>query len=308
MEIKKWIMLGATVLVVAVSALVIKQVVGTDMNETESSVERVTEGSVVTVAPDAVTAADVEAVTPEQVPATLTTTPAPVQATPTVTPVGTQVAAPVSPEPTQETPAVTSKPISTTPTVTPKPTPVPPIITSAPESVSESTVPDSVTTAAQEPAPTASPNKTESSDAHVHSVVSDEKAATCLETGYRKEFCSECGELLAEQKETAALEHDFVKSVWESPTCQVGGYYNNTCKRCGIVECVTEDPLPHEVEDITMQEGNCMEDTIIRHICKNCGVQVESDTRYTPYNVHNWVTEVVDGSTVTCCTDCGVVK
>ena len=71
---------------------------------------------------------------------------------------------------------------------------------------------------------------------------------------------------------------------------------------------MTQAPLPHEVEDIVVQEGNCMEDTVIRHICKQCGVQVESDTRYTVYDAHSWVTERVDNMEVTYCERCGLAR
>ena len=109
------------------------------------------------------------------------------------------------------------------------------------------------------------------------------------------------------EESACALGHDFNTSVWETATCLKGGYYNNTCRRCGLVESVTEAPLPHDVEDILIQEGNCMQDTVIRHICKSCGQQVESDTRYTT-EVHKWVCAVVDGREVFYCEWCGVVQ
>lgn len=102
--------------------------------------------------------------------------------------------------------------------------------------------------------------------------------------------------------------HEFEKAVWELPTCQKGGYYNNICKICGLVESVTQEPLSHEVTDIVIQEGNCMEDRVIRHICKNCEIQVESDTRYPVYDVHLWKSENVDGELIEYCERCGVVK
>lgn len=101
--------------------------------------------------------------------------------------------------------------------------------------------------------------------------------------------------------------HVFQVSIWETPTCLKGGYYNNICERCGLVECVTQPALSHEVEDITIQEGNCMEDTIIRHRCKNCGQQIKSDTRFTP-QIHQWGSAVVDGQPVTYCEWCGVTQ
>ena len=102
--------------------------------------------------------------------------------------------------------------------------------------------------------------------------------------------------------------HEFEMSVWELPTCQKSGYYNNVCKSCGVVECITQEPIPHEVEDIVVQEGNCMEDRVIRHICKMCEQQVKSDTRYTVYDKHLWNTEWVDGIEVEYCEWCGVAK
>jgi len=102
--------------------------------------------------------------------------------------------------------------------------------------------------------------------------------------------------------------HEFEMSVWELPTCQKSGYYNNVCKSCGVVECITQEPIPHEVEDIVVQEGNCMEDRVIRHICKMCEHQVKSDTRYTVYDKHLWNKEWVNGIEVEYCEWCGVAK
>lgn len=110
-----------------------------------------------------------------------------------------------------------------------------------------------------------------------------------------------------EFEEAAVCVHDFKKSIWENPTCMNGGYYNNICQKCGHVECVTLEPLPHESEDIVVQQGNCMEDTVIRHTCKNCGQQVKSDTRFTE-QIHDWVTSIIDGEEITYCSRCGVAQ
>lgn len=184
----------------------------------------------------------------------------------------------------------------------------------APESVAvEPEVPESVEEESEAPeSAAAEPEEPESSTAKQESTVHTctfttmETAATCLESGQIQEICTECKQV-GSSRETAALGHDFKRSIWESATCLKGGYYNNTCKRCGLVECVTEAALPHEPEEVVVQEGNCMEDTIIRHICKNCGQQTESDTRYTP-QVHDWVQGIVDGAEITYCAMCGVVQ
>ena len=102
--------------------------------------------------------------------------------------------------------------------------------------------------------------------------------------------------------------HEYKKAIWELPTCQKGGYYNNICISCGYVECVTQEALPHEVEDQVVQEGNCMEDTVIEHVCVNCGIKVKSDTRYTAYDIHQWTKEEVDGVILEYCENCGVTK
>lgn len=115
------------------------------------------------------------------------------------------------------------------------------------------------------------------------------------------------GIVKTEAEESASLGHDMKLAVWETATCLKGGFYNNVCQRCGIVENITEEPLPHDVEDVLVQEGNCIEDTIIRHICKSCGQRVEEDTRYTP-QIHHWIQEEVDNSTVLYCQWCGVVQ
>lgn len=117
---------------------------------------------------------------------------------------------------------------------------------------------------------------------------------------------AETGNTLAPVQREEVHVHDFKKSIWELPTCQKGGYYNNICQTCGFVECVTQNPLSHEPEDILIQEGNCMEDTVIRHVCKVCGFQVKSDTRYTEYEKHEWINEMVDGMEMQVCIRCGI--
>lgn len=108
-------------------------------------------------------------------------------------------------------------------------------------------------------------------------------------------------------EETQEHVHDYIRGVWESPTCQKSGYYNNICKECGVVECVMQEPISHESKEIVLQEGNCMSDTIIRHECTMCGMQTLPDTHYTENNLHNWLTEQIEGTEVTYCTWCGVV-
>lgn len=89
---------------------------------------------------------------------------------------------------------------------------------------------------------------------------------------------------------------------------QPGGYYNKICSSCGLVECVSQKPIPHEAQEILVQEGNCMEDTIIRRICKMCGMQVESDIRYTPADGHRWERQILDGTETDYCIHCGIVR
>lgn len=144
------------------------------------------------------------------------------------------------------------------------------------------------------------------SQAHQCTYEWTEIAATCLETGRKEEICSGCGRRRTQYR-IPALGHDFRKSIWESATCLKGGYYNNICERCGLVECVSEAQLPHEPERITVQEGNCMEDTVIRHICRNCGQQTDADIRYTP-RIHEWCTLTDEEGEVTYCVRCGITQ
>lgn len=164
------------------------------------------------------------------------------------------------------------------------------------------------TTEPPKPVETIAPQPTEVPVVHIHALVVGKQEATCLTEGVEKEYCSVCGEVIREDVVQSALGHDFVKSIWELPTCQKGGYYNNICNRCGVVECVTQEPLPHEIKDIVLQEGNCMSDTVIQHICELCGVKVKTDTRFTNYDAHNWITEKVDGMEVVYCEWCGIVE
>lgn len=101
-------------------------------------------------------------------------------------------------------------------------------------------------------------------------------------------------------------EHTFVKNVWESATCEKSGYYTKVCSECGLEENVQEAPLAHETEAVVVQEGNCMEDTIIRYVCKYCQQQIGQEIRYTEVEIHDPAESNVDGVIITYCLRCGV--
>lgn len=102
-------------------------------------------------------------------------------------------------------------------------------------------------------------------------------------------------------------EHTFVKTVWESATCEKSGYYTRVCGECGLEENVQEAPLAHETQAVVVQKGNCMEDTIIRQICKFCQQQIGQEVRYTESEQHELIEDNVDGVIITYCLRCGVV-
>ncbi len=142
--------------------------------------------------------------------------------------------------------------------------------------------------------------------AHVCVIEILRKEPECVNPGNEKEYCTECDKIL-DEREIPALGHAMKVAVWESATCLKNGFYNNICERCGLTESVTEAPLEHVVEDVVIREGNCMEDTIVRHMCKNCGQQVCGDTRYTP-QTHQWTETEVDGELLIFCQWCGVAR
>lgn len=109
-----------------------------------------------------------------------------------------------------------------------------------------------------------------------------------------------------QKEEIGVHEHAFVKTVWESATCEKSGYYTNVCSECGWEENVQEGPLNHETEAVVVREGNCMEDTVILHVCKICRQQIGQETRYTEVEKHEPVEEDVDGVTITYCLRCGI--
>ncbi len=109
------------------------------------------------------------------------------------------------------------------------------------------------------------------------------------------------------KEEEKKHEHSFIKTVWEEATCEKSGYYTKVCEECGWEENVQEAPLMHEIQEIMVQKGNCMEDTIIRQECKYCKQQIGEEIRYTEVDVHELLEETVNGVIVTYCGRCGVV-
>ena len=133
-------------------------------------------------------------------------------------------------------------------------------------------------------------------DTHVHTpVLTDEKAATCTENGYKKYECSECGVVTVD--EIPALGHDLVLQNAKAPTCtEEGCEVYEFCSRCDyttdkvVIPALGHDTIAHQGRAATCNESGWTD----YETCSRCS--------YTTYKTlpalgHNYV----NGK----CTRCG---
>ena len=133
-------------------------------------------------------------------------------------------------------------------------------------------------------------------DTHVHNpVLTDEKAATCTENGFKKYICSECGTVTVD--EIPALGHDLVLQGAKAPTCTEDGCeVYEFCSRCDyttdkvVIPALGHDTVSHQGRAATCNESGWAD----YETCSRCS--------YTTYKTlpalgHNYV----DGK----CTRCG---
>lgn len=107
-----------------------------------------------------------------------------------------------------------------------------------------------------------------------HTEVTDPAVApTCTETGLTEgSHCSDCGEVLVEQKTVDATGHDYQKKV-TAPTCSSEGYTTNTCSVCGNVKKTDYvDPLAHSYGDWEEVKAPTVEaEGLAERTCADCG-------------------------------------
>lgn len=149
---------------------------------------------------------------------------------------------------------------------------------------------------------------------HANTEARNVKEATCTEPGYSGDtYCQDCGILLSEGAEIAALGHDFsVKRETVAPTCTEEGYTVYQCSRCDETEGRDVVPAAGHTEELrNAKEATCTEpgytgDTY----CSVCGELLKEGEGIAPLG-HDYEDVVIaptctaSGYTEHTCTRCG---
>ena len=157
--------------------------------------------------------------------------------------------------------------------------------------------------------------RTESIAKTSHNYVTETFPATCTRGVRTVTACSICGDVQSETYSGGPLCHLWEKTYWpEAPTCRNGGYYYQTCARCGEKgESGTDPALPHTQVQTEIRHGNCTEETVLVFTCSSCGIELGRDGHTEP-NDHDWqqvsyeernlITGEMETKTVTACSRC----
>ena len=132
--------------------------------------------------------------------------------------------------------------------------------------------------------------------AHLNTTKIEGKAATCLKAGLSDgKKCTDCGEIIAEQKEIPALGHVEKKLAAVAPTCSAPG--KTAGVRCDRENCrmelvpqVSIAPLVHTPVASGEQDATCTEPGSVGGThCKDCFITIEAPMITTPPTGHSWV-------------------
>ena len=131
-----------------------------------------------------------------------------------------------------------------------------------------------------------------------HDIVVDEKAATCSESGYKKETCKLCGEVVSEtaypktehtssgdatcdadskctvcgEVLEAAKGHVWGETVTTAATCTVAGKETKTCTVCNKEDVKELATLAHVIENVTSTvPATCVSEGSQTGVCSLCG-------------------------------------
>lgn len=131
------------------------------------------------------------------------------------------------------------------------------------------------------------------SHAHTHTYVEETVAATCTDAATIITKCRFCGEVSQTRKEGSALEHEWEKVIYSTPTCAMDGYGYLQCKHCGLQkDYETLAKLPHDCEETVVQEGDCHMPRVTEKVCRICDIHQPREYDYDAHREeHNWETK-----------------
>ncbi|MFQ9512742.1 MAG: S-layer homology domain-containing protein [Clostridia bacterium] len=107
---------------------------------------------------------------------------------------------------------------------------------------------------------------------------------TCIELGYDRFQCSECG-ALQKTNYTPSTGHDYNTVVIREASCQQGGLELHACKSCGSYYTENTSMTDHKYQT-NVVAATCTVNGYTEHICINCGFKYISDL--TPIAKHDY--------------------
>lgn len=110
----------------------------------------------------------------------------------------------------------------------------------------------------------------------------------CENAGYKTGTCEWCGNEVRE--EIPATEHNYISMPYQPPTCMEDGYKKEKCVNCGKVIIVETIPaIGHDLAEAIEKEATCGEDGSKHEACQREGCEYRKEAVIIPKtNNHKW--------------------
>ena len=131
-----------------------------------------------------------------------------------------------------------------------------------------------------------------------HTIITEEKAATCTEKGYVKTVCSACGEVFTNE-DREIVPHTYDGGTEFEATCTTSGYTLYKCTACTDEIKIYDESKPATGHSLVegASTATCTNEGLMTLTCENCDY---SDTVSVPALGHNYVEAADEATEATC--------
>lgn len=133
-----------------------------------------------------------------------------------------------------------------------------------------------------------------------HTIVKENKEATCTTAGYAKTYCSVCEEVF-NSVEIPVKAHEYKAGDEVAPTCTTSGYTPYKCENCTSTYNMYDENQPAtghvKWNETSRKNATCTADGSVEYKCEKC---TATKTEVLPKTGHNYVEDTTKATEATC--------